>query len=72
MSTTPTKAPHVIFTKAPTRLSLSTFILTVAVTALAFATAGTIFGYFAGIEIHSQARQNVVSDMQVVSKDQAR
>ncbi len=51
--------------KAPKKETIET-IKTVLLTALIAGVSGLIAGYFFSIDIHSNARQSVVQDMQVV------
>lgn len=44
-------------------------VKTVIITAFVFSTVGLIGGYFASINIYSEARSAVVQDMQIVSKE---
>lgn len=53
--------------KAPSKTTIET-IKTVLLTAFIAGTIGVIGGYFGGINLHSDARAQVVQDMQVVSK----
>jgi len=43
-------------------------VKTITITAFIFTIAGLIGGYFASINLHSDARQSVISDMSVVTK----
>lgn len=54
--------------KAPKTVLLSTYLQSLAITFLATAVLALIGGYFASINVHTTAREAVVSDMQVVSK----
>lgn len=54
--------------KVPKTVALVTFIQSLTIVFLTTAVAGVITGYFLGINLHSQARQAVVQDIQIVSK----
>jgi phage shock protein PspC (stress-responsive transcriptional regulator) len=53
---------------APKTVARSTYVLSIALTFVFTAMIGTVAGYFIAISIHEDARANVVSDMQLVSK----
>lgn len=53
--------------KAPKKTTVET-LKTIAITAFVSVSVGLISGYFASINLHSNARQAVVQDMQAVSE----
>ena len=62
------KAAQTIEAKAPKTVARSTYIQSIIITFLATAVLGLVGGYFASINVHSQARQSVIAEMQVASK----
>jgi len=54
--------------KAPKTIALGSYVRDLLLTGLVSLVIGLIGGYFATINVHSEARQAVVSDMQVASK----
>lgn len=57
-------------TKQPKTVLLSTYLQTIAITALTAGVIGFVASYFVTVNIHSYARHSVKADMQLVLKDQ--
>lgn len=69
MKTTGNTQPQDITSKAVQR---STYYLSLAITFLVTSIIGIVGGYFVSLHFQNQARQAVLSDMHLVSKDEQR
>lgn len=54
--------------KQPRKVNVSTYLQSMALTALIVGAIGLVAGYFIAINVHGQARAAVVADMQVVEQ----